>query len=213
MTIMVERPGSASGAIDTGRRMARCFPMPAEQEFVGLVTTLVTRFFAQNGRDLTAVEGEPLAGRLSALIMERGLPRALAEGELGSPGGMSDEACAPLVARLVAGSKDDLLADTARQLIKACFYPEFKVCRDSYRAAGPDGRCRRQELARVRARVSGSHCVDCPHWVALDPAAHQGLLVEAWRGAWREYVENTGIFLPEDFRALRRYLHNQVHQR
>ena len=70
MTIMVERPGSASGAIDTGRRMARCFPMPAEQEFVGLVTTLVTRFFAQNGRDLTAVEGEPLAGRLSALIIE-----------------------------------------------------------------------------------------------------------------------------------------------
>lgn len=184
--------------------------MPAEQEFVALVTTVVTRFFAQNGRGVPSAEVTRLALHLFALIGERGLPRPLAAGEVGEPEGMTEEACAPLVARIVAGSEEPMLAEVARQLVKACFYPEFKICRDSYRAAGPDGRCRRQEMARVRGRVSGSHCVDCPHWVALDDTAHRDLLAAAWRGDRRELADHPDIFLPGDFRTLRRWLYTQA---
>jgi hypothetical protein len=93
------------------------------------------------------------------------------------------------------------------QLVKACFYPEFTVCRDSFREVAKDGSCRRQELARVRQRVSGTHCVDCPHWVALTPAGHGELLQREWRSEPGILEDNCGVFLPEDFRELRRWLH------
>ena len=100
------------------------------------------------------------------------------------------------------------MAGPARQLVKACFYPEFKTCRDSFREVSPDGTCRRQELARARVRVSGSHCVDCPHWVALTPDQHVRFLTRAWQpGRAAEFTAHRDVFLPEDFRALRRFLH------
>ena len=113
----------------------------------------------------------------------------------------------PLVARVIAGSDEPLLAEAARHLVKACFYPEFKVCRDSFREVTADGSCRRQELERVRGRVSGTHCVDCPHWVALEPEAHSEFLAREWRAQPALLMEHRDIFLPEDFRALRRWLH------
>ena len=177
-------------------------------EFSRLVTAVLQRFFVQNGRaELAVAEAEAVSGRLWALVRERGLPRALREGECGLSGGMSEEVCTPLVARVLAGANDDLLAKTVTQLVKTCFYPEFTVCRDSFREAAKDGSCKRQELARVRQRVSGTHCVDCPHWVALTPAGHSELLKRDWRGGVGILEENCGVFLPEDFRALRRWLH------
>jgi hypothetical protein len=96
----------------------------------------------------------------------------------------------------------------ARQLVKACFYPEFKTCRDSFREVSPDGTCRRQELARALKRVSGAHCVDCPHWVALTPEQHGRFLARAWQPAGAaDFAAHRDVFLPEDFRALRRFLH------
>jgi hypothetical protein len=91
-------------------------------------------------------------------------------------------------------------------MVKACFYPEFKVCRDSFREVGRDGACRRQELARARTRVSGTHCVDCPHWVALDPLEHAEFLAREWHRDAHVLAANRGVFLPEDFRELRRWL-------
>ena len=180
----------------------------AATEFSRLVTAVLRRFFAQNGcAELAVAEAAAVSGRLWSLVRERGLPRALREGECGVSGGMSEEACAPLVGRVLAGANDDLLAKTVTQLVKACFYPEFTVCRDSFREVAKDGSCKRQELARVRQRVSGTHCVDCPHWVALTPAGHGELLQREWRGAPGIREENCGVFLPEDFRALRRWLH------
>lgn len=184
--------------------------MPAQQEFVALVTTVVGRFYVQNGRNVVPADAGRMAGRLFELILERGLPPPLREGDYGKPGGMADEICAPLVERILAGSDDGLLAEAARQLVKACFYPEFKVCRDSYLAADPEGRCRRQDLVRVRGRVSGSHCVDCPYWVTLDDAAHEQLLAAAWRGDRSALTGHRDVFLPEDFRALRQWLYTQA---
>ena len=98
-----------------------------------------------------------------------------------------------------------------QQLVKACFYPEFTVCRDSFRELTKDGGCRRQELDRVRGRVSGAHCVDCPHWVGLTPEAHEKFLTSAWRAEGAgEWAGNRGVFLPEDFRTLRRWLHARM---
>lgn len=181
----------------------------AEAEFSRLVAAVLARFFAQNAAlGLTAAECAALGARLWAVVTEHGLPRALSEGECGVPGGLSDDACAPLVARVMGAETNALLEVAVKQLVKTCLYPEFTVCRDSYREPTKDGGCKRQELARVRARVSGTHCVDCPHWVALAPDQHAELLARAWRvGGAGAFAENRDVFLPEDFRALRQWLH------
>ena len=178
------------------------------EEFERLVSAVVIRFVAQKSpRPPSTVELARFTAQLRRLVDERGLPAPLAAHECGAPGGMSDEACAPLVARVVDGLADPLLAEAARQLVKACFYPEFKTCRDSFREVAADGACRRQELQRVRSRISGAHCVDCPHWVALTPVQHVAYLTGEWRGDRAEFTAHRDIFLPEDFRALRRWLY------
>lgn len=180
-----------------------------EAEFSRLVATVLTRFLAQNAASgVSANVAAAVGARLWEVVTEHGLPRALAAGECGAPGGMSDDACAPLVARVMGSETDARLELAVKQLVKACLYPEFTVCRDSYREPTKDGGCKRQELARVRARVSGTHCVDCPYWVALDPEQHAGLLARAWLvGGAGAFAENREVFLPEDFRQLRRWLH------
>jgi len=178
-------------------------------EFSRLVSAVLTRFLMQNGREnLAPKESEAVGARLWAVANERGWPRALPKGECGAPGGMGEDEVAPLVARVLAGANDDLLANGVKQLVKACCYPEFTECRDSFREVAKDGGCRRQELARVRSRVSGTHCVDCPYWVALTPAAHGEFLAREWRvGGAAALAEQRAVFLPEDFRALRKWLH------
>lgn len=183
-------------------------------EFERVVRAIVRRFLAQNGR---AAPGEAqlarFSGHLRTLVEERGLPRPLAAGETGAPGGMSEEESAPLVARVMAEVGDEpLLGDAAKQLVKACFYPEFKVCRDSFREVGRDGTCKRQQLDRVRGRTSGAHCVDCPHWVACEPGEHAELLASNWKGDVAEFAAHRDVFLPEDFRALRRWLYTAARQ-
>ncbi|MBI5769824.1 MAG: hypothetical protein HZA93_18760, partial [Verrucomicrobia bacterium] len=183
----------------------------AEKEFSRLVGAVLTRFFAQNGRTAPPdAEMAAFGARLWSIVGERGLPRPLAAHESGAPGGMAEEECAALVARVVGGATDEWLANAAKQLVKACFYPEFKVCRDSWREVAADGGCRRQELKRVRGRVSGTHCVDCPHWVALPAEAHEVMVANEWRAGAADFRRDRGVFLPEDFRALRRWLHAEA---
>ena len=197
----------------------------AEKEFSQLVSALLVRFFAQNGRAAPShAEAAAFGARLWALVVERGLPRPLGPDEIGAPGGMAEEECAPLVKRVLgeaerAGlvetnhgqeARAALLANAAKQLVKACFYPEFKVCRDSFREVAADGGCRRQELKRVRGRVSGAHCVDCPHFVAFRSEAHEKFLATEWKSDVANFAQNRGVFLPEDFRALRQWLHAQA---
>lgn len=180
----------------------------AGKEFSRLVGAVLERFFAQNAAPgPAAAERVALAARLWALVVERGRPRPLAVAERGAPGEMTEAECAPLVARVLGGTADPRWTTVARQLVKACFYPEFKTCRESWREVTADGACRRQELERTRGRVSGAHCVDCPHWVALPPASHEKFLAREWRGGAAAFAAHRGIFLPEDFRALRRWLH------
>jgi hypothetical protein len=181
---------------------------PGAEELRGLLRAIFERFFGQNGRDAPAdSQVAEFSTRLSALIAERGLPRPLPANEVGAPGEMAETDIAGLVARSLPLDADVLFADAGRQIIKACFYPEFRTCRDSFCAVANDGSCRRQQLARVRQRISGTHCVDCPHWVALAPGEHETFLLAHWRGDKGEFTANRALFLPEDFRALRRWLH------
>lgn len=178
------------------------------EAFTGLVSAIVRRFFAQNGHAAPAAEEmEPFVSRLWATVTERGLPRPLAAGERGVPGEMSEAEVALLLARVLPEQANPLLAEAARQLVKACFYPEFKDCRDSFCAVTSDGSCRRQELARARKRVSGTHCVDCPHWVGLRAEEHVDFLSRHWRSEPDVLAQHRDVFVPEDFRALRQWLH------
>ena len=194
----------------------------AGNAFADLVGAILARYFRQNDRPAPPdAEIAGFASRLWALIGERGLPRPLGPAERGTPGKLPEAEVAPLVDRAlgdVPPAWRAALEGPASQLVKACFYPEFKTCRDSFREVSPDGTCRRQELARARGRVSGAHCVDCPHWVALTPEQHGRFLARAWlppasakatagRAGAAEFAAHRDVFLPEDFRALRRFLH------
>jgi hypothetical protein len=177
-------------------------------EFERLVEVVVTRFLTQKSQiPAAAADIARFTAQLRQLVDERGLPSPLSADQCGAPGGMAEEVCAQLVARVVAGTREPLLAEAARQLIKACFHPEFKVCRDSFREVTPGGVCRRQELGRARGRISGSHCVDCPHWVALAAEQHADYLRREWRDNPAIFETNREVFLPEDFRVLRHWLH------
>ena len=184
----------------------------AGNAFADLVGAILARYFRQNDRPAPPeAEFAGFAARLWALIGERGLPRPLGPAERGAPGKLPEAEVAQLLDRVLGDlppAGRATLEGPASQLVKACFYPEFKTCRDSFREVSPDGSCRRQELARAKLRVSGVHCVDCPHWVALTPEQHGRFLARAWRreGA-AEFAAHRDVYLPEDFRALRRFLH------
>jgi len=178
------------------------------ETFEKLVSALLARYLRQNAlAALSADESALIARRLWRLMQTRGLPCRLKPEEMGAPGEMSAEEVAPLVTSLLEGvSRAAELGVVARQLVKACFHPEFKKCRESYRETEDDGSCRRQMLERVRTRLSGSHCVDCPYWTALSAEQHQACLAEGWVGDATMLTEYRAIFLPEDFREFRRLL-------
>src|SRR4051812_41382712 len=112
----------------------------SSDEFRKRVAAVITRFLAQNSRPIpTQVELARFADQLLQLVAERGLPPPLPPGDCGVPGGMSEQECAPLVGRVMEGLSEPVLADAARQLVKACFYPEFTVCRDAFREVTRDG--------------------------------------------------------------------------
>ncbi len=184
-----------------------------DPDFAALVRAILECYFRQNEQPAPGeAELTGFAGRLWALAEERGLPPPLAWGEQGEAHEMGPDEAGPLVARALG---DDLgaagpWAAPARQLVKACFQPEFRKCRDSYREVELDGTCRRQQLAKARGRVSGAHCVDCPYWTALSPDQHGKLLVKAWVGDAAEFAAQREVFLPEDFRALRRWVRERA---
>jgi hypothetical protein len=183
----------------------------AAAAFSALAGACVRRFLAQNDR----AEPPPdvLAGytnRLWQVANEAGLPGPLAFDESGVPIEMPPERVAALMQSVwtmpeLAKWQADLDTVT-RQLLKACLHPEFRQCRESYHEV-VDGACRRQTLSRVRERLSGSHCVDCPYWVALRHDQNRALLEKAWVGGDTDALRcHDEVFLPQDFRRLRIFL-------
>ncbi|MFA6289692.1 MAG: hypothetical protein WC661_20105 [Opitutaceae bacterium] len=167
-----------------------------QDEFGRSVAAVVTRFLKQNGlvpagaeelRALAAALMTPIAGR----VEEGELPEAFVKAG---------------VARVLAvfSPPRPELANLAKQLIKGCHQPDKSPCCESYRETDEAGRCRRQEPAYDLARVSGAHCVDCPHWRGWSPEEHAARLAAEWRDGAEAFAANRAVFLPEDFRMLRR---------
>lgn len=183
--------------------------------FAALAGRCLQRFLVQNGRlPLPERLLADYTARLWTVVNGAGWPRPLPPAEAGAPGEMPAERVAGLMAKIFAGSelsgRRAELDTPTRQLLKACLQPEFRQCRDSYREVVA-GTCRRQELGRVRERVSGSHCVDCPYWISLSPERHARFLARAWvSGGPDEFAGHQGVFLPEDFRALRLFVWGQI---
>lgn len=177
----------------------------AAVEFQRIVVAIVRRFFAQNAAEPpAATELAGMAERLGGLVQARGLPRdAVPDDAAVRPG---EAEIAALATEVAGGVGGPLGVEAARQLVKACFYPPLVGCRDSFREVTREGVCRRQQLERVRGRISGTHCVDCPHWTALEAGRHAEYLAAEWRMEPAVLVAHRGVFLPEDFRALRRWL-------
>jgi len=176
----------------------------AFQQRVGVV---MDRFARQNGEKFARDSVARFAERLWRLIEKRGLPEALEEGETGKPGELEKSEVGELTRRAMKGVEEGkIFEDAAKQVVKTCFYPEFRVCRDSYRERSGKGVCKRQVLEKARGRVSGAHCVDCPYWTDVSPERHAELLRDGWCGDAAELDENRGVFLPEDFRELRRWV-------
>lgn len=173
-----------------------------------LVSAVLHRGAAQRSVAVPPAQLRRFLAQLGQLMVERGLPPPLAPEAVSGTGGMAEQEFAPLAARALDGIDDTVLLDLAKQVLKACFYPELAMCRDSFREVAKDGSCRRQEVARARGRISGAHCVDCPHWVEREPAAHAALLAQEWRNEPGLLAAHQGVFLPEDFRALRRWLYS-----
>ena len=169
------------------------------------VRLMLVRSARQNGlAPLNELEIERFGTRLVQLIESQGLPPRLRADEMGEPGEMSPERVTLLVAAVLEGSERFAdLATVTRQFIKACFYPEFRKCRESYREREDNGSCRRQELDLVRTRISGAHCIDCPYWTALTPEQHRSRLADGWVGERETFVAFEDVFLPEDFRRFR----------
>ncbi len=177
------------------------------EEFRRAVAAVLERFARQNGATINEAAVERFAMQLARLIEERGLPAALRQGEIGAPGELDKSEVRRLAEMALDGVRwAEALDDAAKQLVKACFYPEFRVCRDSYRERSGKGVCKRQVLEKARGRVSGSHCVDCPYWTDVTPERHADLLRKGWCGDPAELEENRAVFLPEDFRAVRRWV-------
>ncbi|MEO7597718.1 MAG: hypothetical protein ABIV50_02215 [Opitutus sp.] len=170
------------------------------------IAALIGRYLRQNGgAPLQFSEAQGIAERFVNLLESHPLPRQLRRDEKGEPGEMSAEEVAPMVDRVLADvERASDLAPVIRQLVKACYYPEFKKCRDSYRERNDQGACQRQSLDRVRGRISGSHCVDCPYWTALTAQQHEACLAADWAGDVNVLRVHRELFLPEDFRGFRK---------
>lgn len=181
----------------------------APKELAGRVQQVLERYCRQNGHgDELAGTIETVAVRLANAACQRAARRERWSGA-GEPPEMNPEEVAALVNEALADLHGaEWLTGPVKQLVKGCGQATRQQCRESYREVDGAGVCRRQLLAKALERVSGTHCVDCPYWTQLTAGQHESLLAEAWVGAGgaAELAAHREVFLPEDFRALRRLM-------
>jgi hypothetical protein len=178
-------------------------PVP-RPEFARLVAAVMTRMLAQTGQPpASSVE----LARLATLLDSLGLLEGWARRRAGAGEELPEALVRGWVERVIAlfPGHGPALTPLAKQLIKACFQPEPTTCRLSYRQQDASGRCRRQEEAYDQARISGAHCIDCPHW-SRERSEHAAWLAGEWHTGAAALSAGIEIYLPEDFRALRNTL-------
>lgn len=183
--------------------------MSANPELEPMLMMLLTRFLRQNGEAVDSAQIAGVAARCAALVAEHGVPVAVTSEAESEATRLNEAEMKARIAIAAGPDADDRLIDAAKQLVKALFYPELAQCRLSFEAQTADGRCKRQELERARERLSGTHCVDCPHW-RMSPEEHADFLAAKWRDGAEAFAANRDVFVPEEFRALRAWLRAQA---
>lgn len=191
--------------------LATCGQRP-EAAFTAIGREITERYFRQIKLGCPSSNYvNHLWSEIWTLVHQEILPPCLAPSEIGAPTGVEEGRLSYLIetllVRLPRHRTDDRLRALAYQVYVALLAPEFRACRQSYTAASIDESCPRQELNHCHDRISGSHCEDCPFFVALTEPHHRRLLKRFWRGDPAQFVQNPDSFLPEDFRALRVFWH------
>ena len=176
--------------------------------FESICKELLARLFQQQGiAPPNAKFIEQLANEIWRIVHREGLPEPLAKSEAGQPGetdaAIYDQLSEDCLELLPEHKAKDALKSFAYQMLVAMLNPEFRACRQSFQETSPDGTCARQDVDFCRDRVSGSHCEDCPYFVALSQSKNLKLLTRFWQNEGDSPEKKADIFLPEDFRSFR----------
>lgn len=199
------------------RLVASCGGSPAKV-FCALGKEITSRHFTQL-KTIPPSDSyvSSLWDNLWITALAEGLPRPLANHEVGEPRTLDDSYLFGLAEKTLAylprHRTHDLLSTLCVQVYTALLSPEFKACRQSYQARDSEGVCVRQTVDHCKDRISGSHCEDCPFFIALSQDQHRKLLARSFAPADQAlWSSNIGLFLPEDFRALRIFWHLHIRQ-
>lgn len=183
---------------------ASSLPVP-HSEFAHLVAAAMQRMLVQTGLSPATPEELARIAEVLAVIGAEAGARWRAQGRGAElPDSLVREWTGRALEAAPGREGEAGFAALVKQLIKGCFQPEPEQCRLSYRELDRMGRCRRQTLDYVRPRLSGAHCVDCPYWT-FAPDEHRAWLAGQWHGGAAEFAASAAMFLPEDFRRLRKH--------
>ncbi len=199
------------------RLVSSCGGNP-ENVFVEIGMEVTKRFFKQS--DALPPSDAYITSLWKSLwstVLAEGLPQPLAANEIGEARTLDDAYLLTLatgtLGRLPRHRTEDILRTFCIQLLITLLSPEFKSCRQSYSHTDATGQCARQSPNHCRDRVSGSHCEDCPFFVALSKDQHRKLLGRNFGPDHQTvWTAHTDLFLPEDFRALRVFWHLHLRQ-
>ncbi len=193
------------------KKILNSFDGKAQTVFVRLTQSITTRFFEQ--LELTPPSPafiEKLLTNIWVLLKDEELPKPLPKNEIGTPQepnfNVLNELCDRCLAIVPKHRTEDHLRELIMQLFIALLSPEFRSCRLSYQDVDNDQKCIRQHRSHCVDRISGSHCEDCPYFVALSANQHTKLFKRSWQSD-DSFERNKELFLPEDFRALRIFWH------
>lgn len=181
--------------------------------FASLVTPIVERFCTKN--ELPPIDSDlvdEFSAALWAIAQEEGISRPLSKKEKGEPVSLEPEVKAELITELLDRIETSearfALAHMGKYFFSTMLQPEFADCRLNYCTANEEGEYRRQNLDYCKKRISGSHCVDCPLFIQTEPENHPQILQLQWKAIDdSELHENLDVFLPEDFRQFRYFMH------
>jgi len=146
------------------------------------------------------------------IVHEAPLPTPLGKAETGEAVDPDESKIAALqerVAQRLGLELPESLQMLLYQLLVTLTQPEFKACRLSYLEKSVDGTIDRQKADYCADRISGSHCEDCPYYVALSQEKHERFIGKQWASGASDFEAAKNKFLPQDFRMLRIfwYLH------
>ena len=193
---------------ETFEKYYRQFGPTPKLAFIEIALVVAKRLFEQtSARPPSDVFLKQMLEISWNVIENEGLPQPLSNKETGEAKAPDYDYYTSLVesvlSQLPRHRSEDSLRILLWQLFIAMLGREFKSCRLSYQELDPQGDCARQSLDNCNDRISGSHCEDCPYFIALSSPQHRKLFTRSWVGDQPVKEEELAVFLPEDFRGLR----------